>query len=228
MKKTNLESGVDWADLRYNPVQGLCPNTGCSIYDLCYMKRPPFCFSVNKNPTLRLDEKKLMVKLPDEPQRIFVQDNLELFHEKTIQWVQPIIDQAKLYPQHTFLFLTKLPEGYARFDFPDNCWLGATVTKQADNHRLDTLIQHKREKNLLFVSCEPLLGRLWFAETHWNSLEWFITGALTGAKAKQYQTDKGWVNYLRVACESRAKSLFLKNNLKEAWGEKLIQEYPRT
>lgn len=228
MQKSNLKSGVDWADLRYNPVQGLCPNTSCSIYDLCYMKRPPFCWSVNKNPNLRLDEKKLMVKLPDEPNRIFVQDNLELFHERIrSEWIQRIIERTDAYPQHTFIFLTKNPARYAEFEFPKNCWLGVTVTQQSDNYRLDTLIEDKREHNLLFVSCEPLLGPIWFGWPHWEYISWFIAGALTGSKARQHPVEKRWIDYMKFGCRNWEKPLFLKNNLRSIWDDDLIQEWPK-
>lgn len=250
MQKINLESGVDWADLRFNPVQGLCPNMDCSIYDLCYMKRPPFCFSVNKNPNLRLDEKKLMVKLPDEPKRIFVQDNLELFHKKTIQWVQPIIDRTKIYPQHTFMFLTKKPKGYARFDFPKNCWLGVTVTGPQDLWRIEPLVTllpksigaalHGEKKrinmNLCFVSIEPFLLPLEenLGDYGFQCLDWVIVGALTGPKSRGRQPRAEWIEQIMKFYNDRwdkqgqnRPALFLKNNLAPVWGGKLIQEFPK-
>ena len=41
--------------------------------------------------------------------------------------IRHIIYITTLYPQHRFLFLTKNPKRYREFEFPKNCWLGATI-----------------------------------------------------------------------------------------------------
>jgi protein gp37 len=185
------------------------------------------------NPELRLDERELLAPIqPAKTGRIFVGSTIDLFHPAIpSEWIQRIIEVCGFvgggYGNDRFIFVTKFPARYADFDFPKNCWLGTTVTRRADNHRLDTLIKHRRGKNVLFVSCEPLLGRVWFSWVHWEYLEWLIAGALTGPKAKQHPPEKAWLDYMKLGCRNWDTPLFLKNNLHSVWGNNLIQEFPK-
>jgi hypothetical protein len=59
--------------------------------------------------------------------------------------------------RHTFLLLTKWPERLEGVQFPDNAWIGVSVTNQADADRripalLRLLCRHR------WVSVEPMLG----------------------------------------------------------------------
>ena len=64
MQRTKIE----WCDVTYNPVKGLCP-MGCSY---CYARK--FYKRFRWDPTIRLDEKELEAPLRfKRPAKIFVQ-----------------------------------------------------------------------------------------------------------------------------------------------------------
>ena len=49
---------------------------------------------------------------------------------------------------------------------------------------------------------------------------------MTGAGSKKYQPKREWVEAIVNAAREAGKPLFMKNGLKDLWGEPLIQEYP--
>ncbi|MDD5531040.1 MAG: DUF5131 family protein [bacterium] len=83
-------------------------------------------------------------------------------------------------PQHTFLFLTKRPEFYKEFKFPENCWLGTTVNYNEDIHRIKELQENKYNK--LWVSFEPLYENM--DKIKLDGISWVILGGQTQPKVK--------------------------------------------
>ena len=219
MQKTKIE----WCDYTWNPVKGLCPQACWYCYARAMYKRFKW------NPEVRFDRKEFMVEMPQKPSRIFVGSTIDLFHSKIpFNWIQYIRGVAMDHPEHTFLFLTKNPARYAEFDFPDNCWLGVTVTRRYPDMEKYDWSCFKKTKNLRFVSFEPLLDRVGIPVSNGNPLvDWVIVGAMTGAKKKFYQPEKEWIETILNTCEKENLPVFLKNNLKAVWGEKLIQEWPQ-
>lgn len=214
------KTGIEYLDFTYNTVKGKCPR-GCWY---CYMNRPPSSWAIQKNPMLRLDERVLAQKFPNNGSLIGVGYNIEMFHEKIpSKWIQATINNIRERGQKdTFLFLTKNPARYAEFDFSKNCWLGVTVTRDSD-HPDQRIFIHK--KNLSFISYEPLF-EVCRIQVH---SRWNIIGALTGPQAQKYTPDKKWIDQMVFTSQVLNAPIFLKDNLKEVWGEeKLIQEYPRT
>jgi len=194
------------------------------------MKRPPSSWSVNTNPTLRLQEKTLYDHFPKEPSHIGVGFNIELFHpEIPREWIRRIIAVIEVRGQdHMFIFLTKFPERYAEFDFPKNCWLGVTVTNQYDrNYRtVEFFKATKGKENLLFVSLEPYLEDMSAWGFNFADISWLIIGALTGPKAKEYRPKREWIKRHVEEYRIAGKPIFLKDNIASIWGDKLIQEMP--
>lgn len=219
MQKTKIE----WCDYTWNPVKGLCPQACWYCYARAMYKR----FKWDEG--LRISYVELDKPMPKKPSRIFVGSTIDLFHPKIDPvWVRYILEKAELYPQHTFLFLTKNPARYAEFQFPDNCWLGVTVTKRYPDMEKMIWSQFKTTKNLRFISFEPLCGEVGIPVSKGEAVvDWVIVGAMTGAKKKWYQPEKKWIQTIVNTCFELRISLFLKNNLKAVWGpEKLIQEFP--
>lgn len=107
-------------------------------------------------------------------------------------WVRQVISACGLYNRHTYLFLTKDASVYKKYAFPDNCWLGATVT---DNTYLKNIIDiAKLPINNTFISFEPLLSSIMMEVP--RQVNWVIVGAMTG-HGKKYNPLFSWVRTIQ-------------------------------
>ena len=206
-----------------NPISGLCP-VACWY---CYGKK------IYKRKLNKYFDERLMlwphrlakIQKRKKPVGIFMCSTFELFHPCTKGFYRDnIFHTIKACPQHRFYVLTKFPQNIDR-PMPPNVWLGVTVTKQNEIWKLQELIKVKA--NIHFISFEPLLERIkidGFA-LEFEMLDWIIIGKLTqyGNKHDPKLTDLEWLinpaQYYQIP-------IFLKNNLKNIWGEPLIQEMP--
>jgi protein gp37 len=154
MNKTAIET----ADYTWNPVSGC--NHGCSW---CYARTIAARFypkDIGFAPHFypgRLSEPAKAKK----PSKIFTVSMGDLFGDWVpTLWIAAVLEQVYKNPQHTFQFLTKNPKRLKDFNpWPTNCWVGTTVTNQADaDERLPWLL--KVDASVLFVSHEPLLGQI--------------------------------------------------------------------
>ena len=96
-----------------------------------------------------------------KPSKIFVGSMGDLFGDWVPEeWIEAVIRAAMDCGQHTFIFLTKNPKRYHEFGlWPPNCWVGTTVTNQADaDERIPWLLQV--DAPVRFVSLEPLLSSI--------------------------------------------------------------------
>ena len=202
MNKTKIE----WTDYTWNPVVG-CKH-GCNY---CYAKRMNDRFKwIEKwnKPQIfveRLDEPYKIKK----PSKIFVCSVADLFGDWIgDDWIELIMKVTRDNPQHTFQFLTKNPVRYLDFNFPENCWLGATITGK--NHKDDLLrllwLSKVPNKNKRFVSIEPLLGKI-NQGTLLDNFDLVIVGAMTGVGA--VPPKKEWIDGIEH------KNIFYKNNIKK-------------
>ena len=221
MQRTNIE----WTDYVWNPIKGICP-VGCWY---CYGRRIYQRFKWNPKMHFELHDPVAIDKLhrkniPDGS-KVFVCSTFELFHPKVPKsWRKIIFDVVKLNPKITFQILTKFPQNIDR-PMPDNVWLGVTVTMGADLWRIKELMTHKAI--VRFVSYEPFLQDMpdHCLERMDKQVDWLIVGKLTGYGRKHSPSCNSLIELV-----GRAKRfdvpIFLKNNLKEIWGEPLIQEFP--
>lgn len=115
-------------------------------------------------------------------------------------------------PQHIFLWLTKWPERLAHLtDWPDNVWLGTSVSVQSDCERVDRLMTVPARHYWLSVEpmCGPMHVRPWLLSEHdkaahddqylerlgGNSrrkLEFIAAGPETGPQAARPGTTNAW------------------------------------
>ena len=217
MQKTRIE----WCDFSANPIDGLCLNK-------CF-----YCYEAARRHRFHLKEK--IIFHPDffnkrqannfskkyrRPARIFVGSTHEIFGNWILkEWIEHIINVVRHNPEHLFIFLSKNPERYASFDFPDNCWLGATVICKKDLWRIDTM------RNIGgFISIEPLLEDI--SDLSFKGIKWIIIGAMTGRYRKKYQPKIEWIKEILRIADREKRPVFMKNNLKPYWQGKLRQEFP--
>jgi len=212
------KTAIEWTNYTWNPVTG-CKN-GCWY---CYGKRIRERFNpgIPWTQLMHFDERLEDPIKVKKPVKIFVGSMTDMlapwYRDRDVKYVLEVIKRC---PQHTFQFLTKNPERYAKYNFPKNCWLGTTVTCEKEKTRAITLKKLKVD-NVKFVSLEPLMDE---SVSYYNfMLDWVIIGAMTGAGSHKYRPKKEYVELLIKVARETEVPLFLKNNLK--WKEE-IKEYP--
>uniref|UniRef100_A0A6M3LTK5 DUF5131 family protein n=1 Tax=viral metagenome TaxID=1070528 RepID=A0A6M3LTK5_9ZZZZ len=139
--------------------------------------------------------------------------------------VKMVVDMC---PQHTFLFLTKNPAGYQKWEqFPDNCWLGATVNDEISYARNVTSLIGAASKNK-WLSIEPLTGRIdpMLMKNTLMAVDFVVIGGYSGGR----RTPKlEWVEEIVSACDTAGIPVWLKENLRALDdGGGLRREFPIT
>ena len=217
MNKTKIE----WCDFTWNPIKGLCP-VGCWY---CYARKMYKRFKWDEKIDFLISEKDVIQMMIIEPARIFVCSTMEMFHPNIPSHLRDSIFYIiEKNPRHTFIILTKMPENIDR-PMPDNTWLGVSVSRRDDLRRIDKL--HEAKSRVRFVSYEPLLDDDGAAPNGLLSgLDWVIVGRLTGYGHKMNPSRLAVDNIIKTARHWNIP-IFLKNNLRENWGEPLIQEFPK-
>ncbi len=230
------KSKIEWTDYTWNPIKGICP-VGCWY---CYARRMYQRFGWDSElsldgelfgscqdafaPNIKVDE---MLDRIKPGSKIFICSTCELFHPKIHkEWRDAIFQAIKENPQHTFQILTKFPQNIDR-PMPNNVWLGVSITKPIEMAPRIKALYEARAK-LRFVSFEPLLGDVGqFRFQGWlgKHFDWIIVGKLTGHGHK-YDPKNHWITSLTYHAKAFNTPIFLKDNLKEIWGEPLIQEFP--
>jgi len=159
-----------------------------------------------------------------KPSRIFVCSMGELFGAYVPNdWINNVLDICFELPEHTFQILTKNPKKALHFGFPDNVWMGVTVTSPSDRSRVPLLLRSKAK--IKFISFEPLLGDVFDSPdlgifSGFPYIDWVIIGAQT----KPTVLPKAeWVYRIIDSAHKEGIPIFLKPNLH--WGER-IQEFP--
>ena len=254
----NVKDSIGWADKSWSPVTG-CRH-GCPY---CYArrmaKRLAGRYGYPKDnpfqPTFhpdRLDEPAKCKK----PSRIFVSSMGDLWGEWVpIDWQERVLLKTTWVRarHHRFLFLTKNPKGYRRFNwqgrFREQLWIGATITNQADaDKRIPELLETGGNT---FVSLEPLLGPvdmdLWQypAEPGEDSgvgfvpcacgghfiglgsascLRWIIIGAQTGPGA--VKPDRKWIVEIIGQADAAGIPIYIKANITKIWPDLNFREFP--
>ena len=172
--------------------------------------------------TIRLDSDELVRPMVlSKPSKIFVCSTFEIFSPAVSHLKDLIFQAIEACPQHTFQILTKFPQNIDR-PMPDNVWLGVTIT--GDNIRSDFNKARDLEEaqaKTKFISCEPLFG-----QPVLGLVDWIIIGKLT-QHGHKYDPERMWIENIIRFAQGENIPIFLKDNLKEIWGKKLIQEFPK-
>jgi protein gp37 len=225
---------IEWAEFSWNPVWG-CRNKCPYCYARKIAKRFAESISYNiaknypyvseairknvwyedlKNFVPTWIESNFNKPFPKHPARIFVNSMSDIKFWGQ-DWMIQVLYEIILYPQHTFLFLTKFPEVYSQYKFPSNCWLGVSCTGRPTEEMVKWSIQCK---NPHFVSIEPLLEEPY---VDWlEFMDWVIVGGLS-PKPKH---KKHWVDRIIAHTAIENKPVFMKNNLR--YSGRIWQEFP--
>ena len=149
-------------------------------------------------------------------QGIFVCDMSDLFGIGIPkQWTEQVMRLIGAYPQHRFYLLTKQPQNLVKFSpFPDNCYVGVTITSCLDGLYPMEGVTAK----IKYISFEPLL--------YWSvgnpnfitrllqdaGISWVIIGAQTKPSVMPRIE---WVEEIVRACDKAGVAVFLKDNLSQ-------------
>ena len=167
-------------------------------------------------------------KFPQKTQKIFVGSMSEIADWEN-EWIEKVLEKVKLYPQHIFQFLTRYPEGYGRYIFPKNCWLGVTITREEDKKRGIPYL-FVTSCNITFVSVEPLLGHTDPRAFSNANIDWVILGDETGNRKGKIIPKKEWIEDIVYYCKANNIPIYLKDsvllgNIKNIYPEE-IREFP--
>ena len=165
-----------------------------------------------------------------KPAKIFVVSMGDLFGSWIPDsWIEEVFRACDAAPWHTYMFLTKNPRRYVELAEKgilrtgDNFWYGSTATTPETEFFWD-------EKLNTFVSIEPIHAPFPDVIRPDNGLQkvkWVIIGAETGNQKEKVVPEKSWIRDIVKACWVAKIPVFLKDNLKEVWGEDLIKEWPK-
>ena len=219
MNKTKIE----WTDCTLNAIVGC--TRGCAY---CYARGQAKrqrqncerCYQFIPHPHLERLER---ITPRQKPKKIFI-DSMWDWNSEGVrgEWLEPILEKIRKCPQHTFQVLSKRPEKYDRFEFPENVWIGTSIATTADCHRVVDL-SNLNSKNIKFVSVEPIHEKIdfWFSK---EVVDWMIVGAETGRRKDKVIPQPEWICSLIDNARAEKIPLFIKDSIH--WSER-IQEYPQ-
>lgn len=166
-----------------------------------------------------------------------------------VMWKKEMFDCIRACPQHVFYLLTKQYDQLPLYAYPDNCWVGASVTDAGDLASACLELARTRAK-LKFLSVEPLLGLIVGSALDkmllmGSGVSWVIVGAATGkwnmlsqvkAEHPELTTEKyegrltlqppsRWVTYIIKMSKDTTSRVFLKNNLYPSFSKFEVMDY---
>jgi len=210
---------IGWCDYTWNPVKGMCTEA-C---EYCYARRIYARF--HYDPEIRLDPKELLAPYKlKKPARIFCGSTIEMFHQDIHDdWLRQIVKVIKENPQHVFQFLYHFSSH--RGIFPDNCWLGLTMTSYVDAQKA-LKFSKTYPDHLKFISFEPLLGSPDTPDEVFENIDWVIIGAETGNRKGKIEPRTKWIAKLLNAANMYDLPVYMKHNLKPYWPRER-KEFPK-
>ena len=166
-------------------------------------------------------------RLPRKPQKIFVGSMSEIAHWEK-EWMENVLEKIRVSPQHIFQFLTKFHEVYLKYIFPENCWLGVTITKDIELCDVSFLqFAYRKYTNIKYICFEPLLRKI-VCVGILEDFDWVIIGAETGNRKGKVIPEKEWVLYVIKYCDSHKIPIFIKDNLLKYYPKfEYIKEFPK-
>jgi protein gp37 len=201
-------TGIEWADATWNPWIGCTKVSPACAH--CYAEREMTRWGRNFDVVMRTTPATFNAPLHwKEGKRVFTCSWSDFFHPGADAWrvdAYNVIAQAHW---HTYLILTKRPqripgtEGYLCLGMPQ-VWLGVSVENSRFYWRIEDALKFKHK--ILFLSIEPLLGRM--ADLPLDGVDWVIVGGESGEGFRPLNLD--WVREIRDRCVERGIAFFFK------------------
>lgn len=213
---------IEWTTYSWNPIVG-CLHSCWYCYARRLAQRFPKNFPSGFKPTFYPERLGQPAKIK-KPSKIFVCSVSDLFASWTKdKWRKAVLRTIEECPvKHTFQLLTKQPQSIdKRYKFPNNVWVGVTVTQQTETDKIEEI--KKVRAKVKFVSFEPLLEKI---KANLEGIDWVIIGKLTGSRKIELKPE--WVKGIIAEAHSLKIPIFLKDNLYPAcWSIRKRQEFPR-
>lgn len=200
---------IGWCDYTWNVISGCDGNAESDCYKYCYARIIYERFGWSFKPTYHPERLNEPYKVK-EPSRIFVCSVSDFFAKSTKQeWFNKVWKVMLENYRHKFLLLTKCPENIPDQLMAKNIWIGTTITKQNELHRLKTI--SKIKSGVRFVSFEPLLENI-YPHIEYDMIDWVIIGAQTGCNSTPINPIA--VKSLIVTCKLFNIPVYVKDNVK--------------
>jgi protein gp37 len=180
----------------------------------------------------RMDEPQQVKK----PSTIFVGSMTDLFGEWVPdEWITTVFEACEKAPQHRYIFLTKNPKRYyklfdeGKFKARNNFWFGITLTSNNDTWK----VNYTKFKGNTFYSIEPILDEEVLNDVlpyYTHGVEWVILGTESGNGKNKFMPTRQCLEYNISLAKREGNNeelkIFMKDSLKDIWGEPLIQQLP--
>ena len=213
--KQDKDSAIDWARFSWNPVTGCQHN--CPY---CYARDIAERFYTQKfEPSIIPDA--LAAPLNSTPPKeaavdvgyknVFTCSMADLFGKWVPrEWIEAVLAVMREAKQWNFLLLTKFPQRYAEFEFPENVWLGTTVDCQARVANAERAMA-KANATVKWLSIEPLLEPI---TMDFSLFQWaVIGGASKSTQTPEWKPPRTWVMDVTCRAKSSGCAVYWKANL---------------
>jgi protein gp37 len=141
-------------------------------------------------------------------------------------WIEEVFQACNNNPQWRYIFLTKFPSRYKELTFPPQSCVGASV----DTQRRADIIAHSMQHvtaEVRWLSIEPLLEPIVFADGVLDDFDWVVIGAQTTANGiPAFSPHFEWVASIVAQARKAGCKVHLKPNLLTTPGMQLPDEYP--
>lgn len=213
----SVKKSIGWTDKTINPIKGICKGGCWYCWSTSFYKRKLL------KPKILLDCS-VFDKLSMPPKKIFLCSTHDLFGNWISKdWRDIIFSYMESWPQHIFQILTKFPENIDR-PMPHNVWLGVTIDGRDPIGEIEkSYALRDAEAKIKFYSFEPLIKLPCLHGLY--VFEWVIVGKLMGF-GKEWDPNRSRIEEIVNEYREFGVPIFMKDNLKDIWGEKLIQEWP--